>query len=83
MWSRLGAPFQCNIGALIIGIGFWGIITISNDNKEPQTRLGSYIGPYSIPSRVLSCLVHFALFGTSGLVVLRADAATGPDVGSV
>ena len=47
--DRICILSQGNIGALIIGIGFWGLLYYSS-NKEPpkKTNIGNYyLGPYS------------------------------------
>ena len=36
-----------NLGALILRIGFWGILYNKN-NKQPQNTMGSKKGPYTI-----------------------------------
>ena len=39
---------MCNIGALIIGIGFWGPLYYKYSREPPKIVLGNYLGPYSI-----------------------------------
>ena len=41
-WSK-----QVNIGALIIGIGFWGSLYYNyNEGPPPENSTGNYSGPY-------------------------------------
>ena len=40
------APEPYNIGASIIRIGFGGPLYYNYNNKEPQSSLGIYLGPY-------------------------------------
>ena len=47
--EQVGAGLRVSAGALIIRIGFGGVIyyNYNKDNKEPQDSIGNYYGPYS------------------------------------
>ena len=47
--EQVGGGLRVNAGALIIRIGFGGVLyyNYNKDNKEPQNSIGNYYGPYS------------------------------------
>ena len=42
-------PKPCNVGALTIRIGFWGIVYYAKNKEPPQNSTGTYLGPHSNP----------------------------------
>ena len=66
---------EINVGALIIGLGFWGIYHTLIIIRNPQNSIGNYLGPHIKIRGLLTSAASYC--SLSGLIRCKGRTGSG------